>query len=139
MDLALGVSRIVVRAVDAQGRQASTTFFTTRLREVSPLDLRPDAPPLQVRKAPSDALTLVWEELAAARYAVSAGTLASLHERSIYDHVPVSCGVVDPFVTLPALAGNRYFLVTESCKFAVGPAGRNSLGGERPQRATGCR
>jgi hypothetical protein len=139
VDLALGDSRVDVRAVDDQGRQATTTVFTTRLREVSPLDLRPDATPLTVSKAPADGLLLAWEDLVDARYAVSGGTLASLRERSIYDHLPLSCGIAVPSVELPALTGDRYFLVTEGCKFAVGPTGRDSLGRERPQRASGCR
>lgn len=140
VDVALGDARVDVRAVDDQGRQATTTVFTTRLREVSPLDLRPDATPLRVTKAPGESLELTWEILAGpVQHAVSIGTIASLQDAMTYDHLPVSCGVTMPRFQTGPVEGDRYFLVTEGCKFSVGPSGRDSFGRERPQRASGCR
>ena len=98
--------------------------------EPSPLDLRPDSPPLLVRRD-ATSLLLTWEDVGATSYALRRGTIAALVAGS-YDDEAILCGLPGPAASAAIGGPDAYFLAVSEDGGAESSHGRDSDGVERP-------
>ncbi len=97
--------------------------------EPSALDQRPGAPPLRVERA-AGALTVSWEDVSAAEYALYRGTLAALRA-GLDDAAPDGCDLTAPSATVAVPIETSYWLATARAGAIESSRGRASTGTER--------
>lgn len=132
-------NEIVVRAIDSESREATTSGFTQHVEEPSAIDRRPGSEPLRVRKAAAGGLELTWQDVAGAAANVYRGTLDALWLGRAYDHAGFgACDVAGGRVPVEHPAGGAYFVVGGACGWGDGSLGRDWLGRELPPARNRC-